>query len=366
MKKILLIANTLNYLEHFHDKLILKLSQNGFHVVTIARGLNNNTNEDKTLRHYDWPLSATGMNLIHELKSLRYLYKVFKIEKPEYVLTFTPKANIYGNLVSYIHKAPVISNISGLGSMFISGGVKKALFMTLYRIALVRAQHVFFQNEDDQEYFSRILSLDKTSILPGSGVNTDIFKPSKDSVLNARFTFLFIGRIIEDKGVHEYAEAAKIIIDKGHNARFLILGELGVDNPSALTKKEFQLILDEGYLEYLGTSNDVLKEINQSNCVVLPSYREGTPRSLLEAMSCGKLIIASDAPGCSRTVENGKNGFLCTVKSAIDLSICMERVLQLSPKQISSMEAYSREKAIREFDVSYVINAYLASLTEIK
>ena len=369
-KKIILVANSIRYLNNFQLDLIKALHHEKYQIITIANGEMKKQHKLMGLvRHYDWPVSPVGMNVFYEQTSLWKLFKIIKNERPVALLCFTAKGNIYGNIAARLAKVPSISNISGLGSAFISGGIKKLILLTLYKVALIRTAYVFFQNDEDQILFSNYIGMSESRILPGSGVNTDVFIPQKRNNRNSKFIFLFVGRLIKDKGIIEYADAANIVQAKGLDAKFLVLGEKKPDNPSALSNEEFEEYILNRELEYIGTTDDVVKVINDVDCVVLPSYREGTPKSLLEAMSCGKPILTTNVPGCSRTVDHGKNGFLCDVKSPASLAAQMEKFLNLSHDEIIGMGNQSRKKALHDFDVNIVINEYLSAInkvTEIK
>lgn len=365
-KKVLLVANNINYLSNFHFDLIRALKKSQYDIVTVAAGkMDRHDGLFDLVKHHDWPVSPTGMNIISEHGSLLMLYRIIKSEKPLCVLTFTAKGNIYGNLAARLANVAAISNISGLGSAFLAGGIKKTLLLVLYKFSLSRTSHVFFQNQYDRDYFSKFIIVNKSSILPGSGVNTKTFSPKKVQNAERKFSFLFVGRLIKDKGIIEYSDAAKAISDKGIDASFLVLGDSKPDNPSALTNDEFDKYIQDREIEYIGTTRDVANIINEVDCVVLPSYREGTPKSLLEAMSCGKPILTTNAPGCSRTVDHGINGLLCEVKSAKSLALQMERLLMMPDQEILEMGRQSRIKALREFDVNIVISEYIDKIRKV-
>ncbi len=256
-----------------------------------------------------------------------------------------------------------INNISGLGSAFIGGGLVARIQQTLYRIAMRYTDVVFFQNVDDAKYFyqKKLAHSEQSKLLPGSGINIDKYKP-KPKENSSSFVFLMIARLIRDKGIYEYAEAARKIKEINPNTEFRVVGFLDNSNPSAIKKEELECWVEEGLIDFLGRKDDVREAIASSDCVVLPSYREGTPRTLLEAASMAKPIITTNVAGCRQVVDDGKTGFLCRVRDSADLADKMERVMLLSESARKDMGFKGREKMMLEFDERIVINKYLEVL----
>jgi glycosyltransferase involved in cell wall biosynthesis len=236
----------------------------------------------------------------------------------------------------------------------------------LYRLALSRSAKVFFQNNDDLNLFvdSGLVRKEQTDRVPGSGVDLSRFSPQMMPA-NGRIRFLLIARLLWDKGVGEYVEAARILKRHGINAEFCILGFLDVKNPTAVSRSQMDDWVAEGLVSYLGETDDVRSFIAESDCVVLPSYREGVPRSLLEAAAMGKAIIATDVVGCREVVDDSVNGYLCKPMDSGDLASKMEQLVKLTPEARHEMGRKGREKIEREFDEKIVIGKYLEAIAAI-
>jgi len=309
-------------------------------------------------------IDSKGINPVKDLFTVIQLLTLFIHERPQTSLFFTAKPNIYGSWVAAFLGIPYINNISGLGSAFIQGGWLKSLLVFLYRSALINSSKVFFQNQNDLELFNELnlATLKQSGLLPGSGVDLNHFKPIEKNNSNSDkhpFSFVLIARMLKDKGVEEYVKAAKIVHQSFTDVQFKLLGPLGVDNPSAISEKKMKVWIEEGFIHYLGSADDVKPIIAESSCVVLPSYREGAPRTLLEAASMGKPIITTDVPGCRGIVEDGKTGFLCQVKNADDLAQKMIQMLQISEFERFEMGRLGRLKMEREFSEQLVIERYI-------
>jgi glycosyltransferase involved in cell wall biosynthesis len=282
--------------------------------------------------------------------------------RPNVFLGYTVKPNIYGSIAAHLLDIPVINNIAGLGAVFIKDGWITRLVRGLYWFALSRSKRVFFQNEDDRALFIEgdLLDCEITDRLPGSGIDLNHFSsiemlPSESSV-----RFLLIARMLWDKGVGDYVEAAKLLKSRGVSADFCLLGFLDVKNPTAISRDQMDEWVKSGYVTYLGETDDVRPHITAATCVVLPSfYREGVPRTLLEAAAIGRPIITTDAIGCREVVDDGLNGYLCKPRDASDLAEKMERFIALSSEQRAEMGRRGRAKIEREFDEKIVINKYL-------
>jgi glycosyltransferase involved in cell wall biosynthesis len=296
--------------------------------------------------------------------------KLFRLERPDVYLGYTVKPNVYGSLAAHLLDIPVINNIAGLGAVFGKAGFLVNLVRLLYRVALGRSAKVFFQNNDDRQLFisGGLVRAEVTDLLPGSGVDLVKFKAQplrKACQKTERFRFLLIARMLWDKGIGEYVDAAKLIRVRWPNVECCLIGFLDVQNPGAISRSQMDEFVAQGVV-YLGVSDDVSAVIADADCIVLPSYyREGTPRSLLEAAAMARPIITTDAVGCREVVDDGVNGFLCKARDAGDLAEKMERMLSLSPEQRSEMGRRGRAKMEVEFDEQIVIKKYLATISEI-
>jgi len=284
------------------------------------------------------------------------------------LLMYTIKPNIYGSMAAGILGIPVISNISGLGTVFLSNGFASKVARLLYKIALKIPKKVFYQNSYDRELFvsSGLVDMERTDLLPGSGIDTERFKPI-DSVGEEKediVRFLFVARLLKDKGLLEYVDAARAFI-KYDNVECNIMGAFYPGNPTAISENEMQVWEDAGVVHYLGVSDDVPSVMRKHDCIVLPSYREGLSRVLLEAASLEKPIITTDVPGCKEVVDDGINGYLCNVKSVSSLIDKMHKILFLSPTERDEMGKKGRVKVISEFDEKFVIEKYKKALLKI-
>lgn len=307
-------------------------------------------------------INRAGLNPFADFALLLKYRSLFKSLRPAACLGFTIKPNIYGGIAARLAKVPLIANISGLGTVFISRGPLLALVSRLYRFALKRAAVVFFQNRDDLELFidRAIIAREQAALLPGSGIDLDAFQPSP--LPAGPITFLFVGRLLGDKGVWEFVQAARIVRAEMPGARFQLLGPVDEGNRSAVAGADLGRWVEEGTIEYLGATDDVRPFIERATVVVLPSYREGLPRSLLEAAAMGRPMIATDVPGCRDLVENDVNGLLCEAKSADSLAKAMKSIAKMPRGRLTVMGSASRRMAEKHYSQTVVIRAYLDAL----
>lgn len=306
-----------------------------------------------------------GINPINDIKLFMQYIRIIKKIRPEVVLTYTIKPNIYGGLACRMFKVPYINNITGLGSGFNKGKILTNFLLFLYKIGLKNSACVFFQNKEDLNFFVRKKVINSEfKLLPGSGVNLKEFKllnyPSPDQPI----TFLFIGRIMKDKGIEEYLEAAKIIRIKYSNTQFLIIGN--IEETDLHYKTIIKDYVKKGYVDYLGYKSDVRPYIKVSHCLIQPSHGgEGLSNVLLEAGASGKVLIASNIPGCKETIEEGKNGYIFEPKKIESLVEKIEEFIILPYDVKKDMGYYSRRKIKRDFDRNIVINTYLDKINQI-
>jgi glycosyltransferase involved in cell wall biosynthesis len=367
-KKILISLNTAWNLLNFRAGLIGALISSGYEVVAVApKDEYVSRLELLGCRFVDLEMDNQGTHPVGDFLLLLRYWRLLKSEKPDICLFYTIKPNVYGSLASTICGIPFINNVSGLGAVFIQGGWLRRFVSALYRLAFRNSNRVFFQNRDDLELFleNRLVKKELTDVLPGSGVNLQRFTPDDDTVrksLSAPFRFLLIARMLKDKGVVEFVNASQLLKESGLKSEFCLLGFLDVQNPAAISSEKMKEWTDQGFVKYLGVSDDVREHISSADCIVLPSYREGTPRTLLEASAMGKPIITANVVGCKEVVEHGFNGFLCEVKNAQDLSLKMQEMLLLSKDQRRLMGENGRFKMEKEFDEKFVIQKYLRAI----
>lgn len=297
-----------------------------------------------------------GTNPLKDLAVLRRIKKLIKEEKPDSLFCYQAKTVIYGCLAAHAEGVEnIYPLIAGLGSVFIGTGFKTKLIRTVliteYRLALRHAKAVMFQNPDDMGAFvsNKIVSEDKCRMINGSGVDTEKFIPGP---LPAEAVFLCVSRLIRDKGVGEYLEAAREVKRRFPQTRFMLVGPFDT-NPSAIEPEELQSYIDDGSVEYYGEQSDIRPFMSQCSVFVLPSYHEGTPKTVLEAMACGRAVITTDAPGCRETVTTGVNGVLVPIKDSVKLAKVMELFIRF-PGQCTSLGLNGRKIAVEKYDVRKV------------
>lgn len=301
---------------------------------------------------------------------IRKIYRHMRVIQPDICLTFSVRPAIWGNLVARILHIPVITNISGIGPLFNSQSFAYRFIRLIYPFALGKTRKVFFQNEEDREIFisRNLVSREKTGRIAGSGIDYEKFSPvTNQKSNNQHFSFLFIGRLIKDKGILEFIEAAKALKQKHPDILFKVIGPLWRQNlkSNSLTEIQINEWISEGIISYEGEKKDVRSDIALADCVVLPSYREGISNVLLESSSMEKPCIASNVTGCKEIIEHENTGLLCNVQDAADLARKMEVMYYKSPLEREEMGKRARQKVIREFDKKTVITSYIFEINNI-
>ena len=363
-RTVVICANTAWNLANFRGPIIASLVADKYRV--IAAAASDGTERrllDLGAEFRPLPVASSGRNPLADVRLLGAFARLLIKEQPIALLTFTIKPNIYGSLAARMTRTRALATISGLGSAFLAGGRLGRLIDSLYRIALNRTAAVFFQNDDDRNLFldRGLVRREQVRRVAGSGIDLERF-PLTAPPANTRPVFLFIGRLLWDKGVGELVEAARIVARSGQEVEFRMIGESGVDNPSAVTLCEVERWTADATITYLGPTDDVRQAIAAADCIVLPSYREGVPRSLLEGAAMGRPLIASDVPGCREVVEHERNGFLCAPRSGSALAEAVLRMAGLSPGEQQEMGLRARAKVEREFAVDRVVAAYRTEL----
>lgn len=360
-KKIAIVINTSWNIYNFRLGLLNALKKEGHEIICIApKDDYSKKLEEFGFEYYNININNKGTNPIEDTKLIFDFYKIYKKINPDVILQYTIKPNIYGSIAARLLGKKVISNISGLGTVFLNDNFSSKIARWLYKISLVKNE-VFFQNHEDKNLFINhgLVKEKQTDMLPGSGINVNFYKPFEKNIQNKNLTFMFIARLVKDKGISEFIEAIKIIKQKFPNIQFKLLGSLYPGNPTAIKETELNSWIKDGLVNYLGHSDDVKTEILKVDCVVLPSYREGLSRVLLEAASLAKPIITTNTPGCKDVVDDNINGFLCEVKNSNDLAQQIEKMINLSQEERVSMGKKGREKIIKEFDEKIVIKKYM-------
>lgn len=312
-------------------------------------------------------MDAGSFGAAENVALVRRFSQAFAALAPDIVCGFTVKNNLFGAMAARRHHIPFLPNVTGLGTMFLGSRALFRIGRMLYRVALGSSPIVFVQNKDDRDFLvaNGILRLEQLRLLPGSGIDTQRFAPSELPSCKDGLRFLMISRLLRDKGIVEYLEAARLLRAARPNVRLQLLGPLGTSNRTAIGEADLQPFLDDGSIEYFGATDDVRPFIERAHCVVLPSYREGAPRALIEAASMGRPLVTTDVPGCRAVVDDGVTGYLCAVKDSAALANAMKRVADLSREERSAMGKASRRKMVEEYSVAHVVDAYRSAIADL-
>lgn len=362
MSKILFLVNHDITIYNFRMELVQALIKEG-HQVIISSPYGDRIEYliNEGCEHKNIDISRHGMNPVKECVLIGKYIKLLNEVKPDVVLSYTVKPNIYGGIACSITNTPYIVNITGLGTAVENGGILQKILCMLYKIGLRKAHTIFLQNTYNADFFaSKNLYKEKHKIIPGSGVNLERFSvidyPEEKEIIR----FLMIARVMKDKGADEYISAAKAIKEKYPNTEFHICG---------LCEEEYKAQLDEikdkGIVIYHGLIDDVRTIIKDTHCTVLPSYHEGMPNVLLESAACARPVIATDIPGCRETFDEGITGISCEAKSAQSLIEAIEKFLSLSHEEKEQMGKAGRIKMEKCFDRQIVVEAYMKQINTI-
>ncbi len=367
-KKILIVANVQMHLFLFRRSLADELMANDYEVIFLAA-------EDEYgaklaamgySTHVIKNLNRDGKSIFKDFFLLLEFYFTIKKIKPSFVFFYTIKPNLYGSIVAKWLNIPFIMTINGLGQMI----ENKKLFPILkqiYKIACRFSKTTIFQNADDLNYFveNNLIEKNKAVLVNGSGIDVEAYQPKNNFQKNAteKFSFVLIARLLWQKGIREFVDAATIIKQKYPQAKFILIGSLEENEQNGVTKSIMDEWLKNDVIEYLGWQNDTKKLIENADVVVLPSYyREGIPRTLIEATALGKPIITANSVGCKETVMDNFNGFLVAPKSTEELVVAFEKMLKADKNLLQKFSNNSRKIAVEKFDVKKVNAVYLAQI----
>ena len=366
VKTVMLMSNTSWSIINFRASLIVALKQAGFRVLIAApEDAYSSRISELGAEYIPLRMNNKGRNPFQDVSLFVRVLGTLRRRRPDLLVSYTVKPNIYGSIAARLLGIPVVANIVGLGTVFSREGPLQRLVSFMYRLALGRCRYVFFHNADDHRFFTdrKIVRHESARVVPGSGVDTAHFAPLPRMDGAARFTFLFLGRLLREKGVPEFVMAARQIRKALPEVRFQVLGFAGVSNPSAISAAEVKGWSEEGVVEYLGEASDVRSFLAGADCIVLPSYyREGVPRSLLEAASMGRPVITTNVPGCRDAVIDRESGFLVEPRNVPDLIEKMTAMLKLSEKARDRMGLRGRQHVQAKFDDSVVIGRYLGAI----
>jgi len=366
--KIVITLNTSWNIYNFRMNFIKRLLEQGHEVHTVAPV------DDFTHRltavgctHHNVRMDSRGANPIKDLGLIIEFFLIYRKIRPDIILHYTIKPNIYGTLAAALLRLPVINNVCGLGTVFLKNGIVSRIAVAMYKLSFRYPKKVFFQNSDDYKLFLErgLVPPGIADLLPGSGVDLLRFYPAAYKK-NGKFTFLLISRLITDKGIHEFVEAVRKLKKEGLDAHFQILGPKDPLHKRGIKLKTIDEWVQNGIVEYLGTTEDVRQHIHKADCVVLPSYREGVPRTLLEAASSGRPIVTTDVPGCHHVVEHNYNGLLCRLRDANDLADKMSQMASMDERALRQMGANGRKKMELEFSETTVIEKYVETIRRLR
>jgi glycosyltransferase involved in cell wall biosynthesis len=358
-----MFANTDWYLYNFRLSLAEALRASGCELVLVSPpGKYAQRLQEMGFHWVEFEMSRRGMNPLVELNSLFRLTRLYRSEKPDIVHHFTVKCVLYGSLAAQMAGVKgIINAITGLGYVFIGRGWRafflRALVRLLYHFAL-GGTHVIFQNIEDREMFLhlKLVSPRQVHLIQGSGVDMQRYSP--DGIAPELVLVVLPARLLWDKGVGEFVEAAKLLKAKGVAARFALVGDKDVNNPAGVAETFLLKWRELGVVEWWGWQEDMVNVYRQAHIVCLPSYREGLPRTLVEAAACGRPLVAADVPGCRSIVRQGENGFLVPPRDGAALAIALERLI-LDGAMRCKMGLRSREIAMADFSVEQITDETL-------
>lgn len=364
---LILTVNACWNIWNFRKPVVEALLAEG-HQVTVLAPSDHTSDEIEKLgaRFVHLDMDVDGLSVASSIALINTFRRHFRALKPDLVLSYTVKNNIFGAIAARFQHVPFLPNITGLGTLFLGS---KSLFnigKLLYRFSMGHLPVIFTQNEDDRDFLiaQKLLRAEQLRLLPGSGIDLRSFTPS--ALPSGKCTtFLMISRLIRDKGTMEFCAAARLTRAANPACRFRLLGPMGSANRTAIAESELKSFFDDGSVEYLGATDDIRPFVESADCVVLPSYREGAPRSLIEAAAMGRPVITTNVPGCRAVVDAGISGLLCEVRDAASLADACTDFAARTPAKRQAMGAAGRAKMEREYDVAIVIDRYRTAITEL-
>lgn len=320
--------------------------------------------EQQGFKVYYVPMNRGGINPLKDLKTINYIWQLFKKETPDIVHLVTIKPYLYGGILARLAKVPsLVSAVSGLGSLFVHNNLSsrfiRFLLYPIFRLAFNHPnQNIIFQNEDDAKVLIRwgVLSKNKIRLIKGSGTKIDKFTQLNE--LNKIPTISFVARLLRDKGVYDFISAAKLLKKRGVKARFCLAGDLDMKNPSGINTKNLNYLKAEGDVEFLGYQKDIVKLYANSHIICLPSYREGLPKVLVEAAAASRATVTTDVPGCRDAIIPNKTGLLVPIKNPIKLADALQRLLN-NPEERIAMGKAGRQLAEKEFKIEKIVKSHL-------
>lgn len=359
---IAISTNSIWNFTKFRKGLAKSLQDEGFKIFLLSKNSINKKNIPKNIKFIQIPINRSPISFINDFLLIIFFFKIFKKYKIDIFLGFSHKINIYGGLVCKLKKIKCILNLTGLGTAFIKNGLTKKIIFLFYKYIKSKKSFFLFHNDHDRNLFINNKILDKTNcfLVPGSGIN---IKKKKIRKLNKKkyIVFTFIGRLLVHKGLLEFLEAAKKIIKQNQNKNifFNVIGNIDHSNISSVSQNLTSVYKNNKKINFLGYKENIINYIQNSDCIVLPSYREGLPRVILESLLLERPVIATNVPGCNRIIKNNFNGILCKAKSSNSLKNAMDKFINLSIEKRQRFGINGRKFVEKEFDERIVIKKYL-------
>lgn len=360
MKKIIILENTyytvlslrMEILRHFKDK--------GYEIYVLSKA---EKNDIEILEKEGFHCRPVGTVVLNPIKACQFLIKLIQEIKqiqPEIIFSFTIRPNIFGSFAARFLSIPIVSNVTGTGPLTTDNELVYRLIRMGYKFAFLKNQRVFFQNQDDYNFFlsNKYVQKEQAKLLPGSGVDTDYYSPRPKTQVG--FSFLMVSRLIVDKGVRDYVEAARIVKSKYPEIQFRLLGPYWQQSTAknTITEVEVKTWEKEGLITYLGYTLDIRPFMAESNAIILPSYREGCANVLMQGASMSKPLIATNVTGCRNLIEDGITGYLCEVRNSESLAEKMIQLYKLDEEKRTEMGLKGREKMIKKYQKKMVLEAY--------
>lgn len=352
--RIVIVANTTWNIHNFRLNIIRKFIKEGHEVIVMAPvdKFIFYTEAIPEVQHIPiLHLHRDSVNPFQDLRLFFELFKLYRHYKPDLVLHYTIKPNIFGGFAARVLGIPSVAVVTGLGYSLIHEGWINRITRLLYKFSLPSHRKIIFENQDDKILFEEqgLVPSSKSMSIKGCGVDTSVFSPNGDGRREGIITFTFIGRLLYDKGVKEFIEAAQIMPQNDH-IQFWIVGEIDKENPSSVRNEDLMKWIRDPKIHYHGATDQIGKFIEKSDCIILPSYREGMPRVIMEAMAMERPVITTDTAGCRETVEQNVNGFLVPVRDSKALANAMKTFMALDPESRIRMGKSGRIKVLKEFD----------------
>lgn len=367
-KKIILAANSCWYLYNFRKNLIKKLIFQNYEIILIA-----------TKDEYFYELSKLKLRIycvnfknrllnIPDVLIIFNLFYLFIKEKPDFFLGFTIKPNIYGLFAGIFFRMKFINTITGLGTFYLKRGIQKKIILYLYKLFLKKSDYVIFQNNDDLRYFinNHLIHNKKAILIRGSGVDLNKFKFNLKKYDHNNISFYFIGRILADKGIKELIEAITKIKKEYSNIDFNFVGGIDLNNYSSININQVKFWESRNLIKYHGFKKNIYEEIKKSDCIILPSYREGLSKILIEACAVGRPAITTDVPGCKDVIIDQVNGFLCNPRDPFSLYLAIKKYIDLPVNKKTDLSYKSYDIAKKKFSDEFINNKYIELLDHTK